>query len=244
MRRLAKHGIHTMGELARASIRYEDMLYQEFGVNAEILIDHAWGLEPCGMKEINAYRPETNSLCEGQVLSCPYPYEKARIVVQEMVDSMVYQLTDKGLVTDGLTLDIGYDRENCDKGGYRGPVHIDHYGRTVPKGAHGSARLDTPTNLGSQLSEAVMKLFDQIVNRRLTVRRLTLTANRVVKDQGIFQTDFFTDTTKLEKEKNLQETMLELKKKFGKNAVLKGTNYLDGATMRDRNGRIGGHKAE
>ena len=244
VRRLAKHGIHTMGELARASIRYEDMLYQEFGVNAEILIDHAWGLEPCGMKEINAYRPETNSLCEGQVLSCPYPYEKARIVVQEMVDSMVYQLTDKGLVTDGLTLDIGYDRENCDKGGYRGPVHIDHYGRTVPKGAHGSARLDTPTNLGSQLSGAVMKLFDQIVNRRLTVRRLTLTANRVVKDQGIFQTDFFTDTTKLEKEKNLQETMLELKKKFGKNAVLKGTNYLDGATMRDRNGRIGGHKAE
>ena len=244
VRRLEHHGIHTMGELARASVQCEDLLYQEFGVNAEILIDHAWGLEPCGMKEINAYRPESSSLCEGQVLSSPYPYEKARIVVQEMVDSMVYQLTDKGLVTDGLTLDIGYDRENCDTGGYRGPVHVDRYGRRLPKPAHGSTRLEAPSNLGSQLSEAVLKLFDQIANPKLTVRRLTLTANRVVKDQGIFQTDFFTDTSKLEKEKSLQETLLDLKKKFGKNAVLKGTNYLEGATMRDRNGRIGGHKAE
>ena len=244
VRRLEKHGIHTMGELARASIQCEEVLFQEFGVNAEILIDHAWGLEPCGMKEINAYRPESNSLCEGQVLSCPYPCEKARIVVQEMVDSMVYQLTDKGLVTDGLTLDIGYDRENCDTGRYRGPVQVDRYGRSLPKPAHGSTRLDAPSNLGSQLSEAVLNLFDQIANPHLTVRRLTLTANRVVKDQGIFQTDFFTDTSKLEKEKSLQETMLGLKKKFGKNAILKGTNYLEGATMRDRNGRIGGHKAE
>ena len=244
VRRLEHHGIHTMGELARASVQCEDLLYQEFGVNAEILIDHAWGLEPCGMKEINAYRPESSSLCEGQVLSSPYPYEKARIVVQEMVDSMVYQLTDKGLVTDGLTLDIGYDRENCDTGGYRGPVQMDRYGRRLPKPAHGSTRLEAPSNLGSQLSEAVLKLFDQIANPKLTVRRLTLTANRVVKDQGIFQTDFFTDTSKLEKEKSLQETLLDLKKKFGKNAVLKGTNYLEGATMRDRNGRIGGHKAE
>ena len=244
VRRLEKHGIHTMGELARASVQCEEVLFQEFGVNAEILIDHAWGLEPCGMKEINAYRPESNSLCEGQVLSCPYPCEKARIVVQEMVDSMVYQLTDKGLVTDGLTLDIGYDRENCDTGRYRGPVQVDRYGRSLPKPAHGSTRLDAPSNLGSQLSEAVLNLFDQIANPHLTVRRLTLTANRVVKDQGIFQTDFFTDTSKLEKEKSLQETMLGLKKKFGKNAILKGTNYLEGATMRDRNGRIGGHKAE
>lgn len=244
VRRLEKHGIHTMGELARASIQCEEVLFQEFGVNAEILIDHAWGLEPCGMKEINAYRPESNSLCEGQVLSCPYPCEKARIVVQEMVDSMVYQLTDKGLVTDGLTLDIGYDRENCDTGRYRGPVQVDRYGRSLPKPAHGSTRLDAPSNLGSQLSEAVLNLFDQIANPHLTVRRLTLTANRVVKDQGIFQTDFFTDASKLEKEKSLQETMLGLKKKFGKNAILKGTNYLEGATMRDRNGRIGGHKAE
>ena len=244
VRRLEKHGIHTMGELARASIHFPEILYKEFGIDAEILIDHAWGLEPCGMKEINAYRPETNSLSEGQVLSCPYPYDKARIIVQEMTDSLVFQLTDKGLVTDSLTLDIGYDRENCDKGIYRGPVHIDYYGRTVPKGAHGSTRLDNPTNLSSQLMAATTELFDHIANRNLTVRRITIAANRVVKDQGILQVDLFTDTSKLEREKSLQTTMLGIKKKFGKNAVLKGTNYLEGATMRERNGQIGGHKAK
>ena len=244
VRGLEKHGIHTMGELARASIHFPEILYKEFGIDAEILIDHAWGLEPCGMKEINAYRPETNSLSEGQVLSCPYPYDKARIIVQEMTDSLVFQLTDKGLVTDSLTLDIGYDRENCDKGIYHGPVHIDHYGRTVPKGAHGSTRLDNPTNLSSQLMAATTELFDLIANRNLTVRRITIAANRVVKDQGILQVDLFTDTSKLEREKSLQATMLGIKKKFGKNAVLKGTNYLEGATMRERNGQIGGHKAK
>lgn len=244
VRRLEKHGIHTMGELARASIHFPEILYKEFGIDAEILIDHAWGLEPCGMKEINAYRPETNSLSEGQVLSCPYSYDKARIIVQEMTDSLVFQLTDKGLVTDSLTLDIGYDRENCDKGIYHGPVHIDHYGRTVPKGAHGSTRLDNPTNLSSQLMAATTELFDRIANRNLTVRRITIAANRVVKDQGILQVDLFTDTCKLEREKSLQATMLGIKKKFGKNAVLKGTNYLEGATMRERNGQIGGHKAK
>lgn len=244
VRRLEKHGIHTMGELARASIHFPEILYKVFGIDAEILIDHAWGLEPCGMKEINAYRPETNSLSEGQVLSCPYSYDKARIIVQEMTDSLVFQLTDKGLVTDSLTLDIGYDRENCDKGIYHGPVHIDHYGRTVPKGAHGSTRLDDPTNLSSQLMAATTELFDRIANRNLTVRRITIAANRVVKDQGILQVDLFTDTSKLEREKSLQVTMLGIKKKFGKNAVLKGTNYLEGATMRERNGQIGGHKAK
>ena len=244
VRRLEKHGIHTMGELARASIHFPEILYKEFGIDAEILIDHAWGLEPCGMKEINAYRPETNSLSEGQVLSCPYPYDNARIIVQEMTDSLVFQLTDKGLVTDSLTLDIGYDRENCDKGIYRGPVHIDYYGRTVPKGAHGSTRLDNPTNLSSQLMAATTELFDRIANRNLTVRRITIAANRVVKDQGILQVDLFTDTGKLEREKSLQATMLGIKKKFGKNAVLKGTNYLEGATIRERNGQIGGHKAK
>ena len=244
VRRLEKHGIHTMGELARASIHFSEILYKEFGIDAEILIDHAWGLEPCGMKEINAYRPETNSLSEGQVLSCSYSYDKARIIVQEMTDSLVFQLTDKGLVTDSLTLDIGYDRENCDKGIYHGPIHINHYGRTVPKGAHGSTRLDNPTNLSSQLMAATTELFDRIANKNLTVRRITIAANRVVKDQGILQVDLFTDTSKLEREKSLQETMLGIKKKFGKNAVLKGTNYLEGATMRERNGQIGGHKAK
>ena len=244
VRRLEKHGIHTMGELARASIHFPEILYKEFGIDAEILIDHAWGLEPCGMKEINAYRPDTNSLSEGQVLSCPYSYDKARIIVQEMTDSLELQLTDKGLVTDSLTLDISYDRENCDKCIYHGPVHIDHYGRTVPKGAHGSTRLDNPTNLSSQLMAATTELFDRIANRNLTVRRITIATNRVVKDQGILQVDLFTDTSKLEREKSLQATMLGIKKKFGKNAVLKGTNYLEGATMRERNGQIGGHKAK
>lgn len=244
VKKLEKHGIRTMGELARYSLNYQDILYKEFGVDAELLIDHAWGLEPCGMKEIKAYKPSTNSISEGQVLSCPYPYDKARIIVQEMADSLVLQLTDKGLVTDSLTLDIGYDRENCDNGTYHGPVHIDHYGRTVPKSAHGTVKLDNPTNLGSQLIKAAATLFDQIADKTLTVRRITIAANRVVKDEGIFQVDLFTDTSKLEKEKKLQDVMLGIKKKFGKNAVLKGTNYLDGATMRERNEQIGGHRAK
>ena len=244
VKRLEKHGIHTMGELARYSLHYQDTLYKEFGVDAELLIDHAWGLEPCTMKDIKAYKPETKSISEGQVLACPYPYDKARIIIQEMADSLVLQLTDKGLVTDSLTLDVGYDRENRDSGKYHGPVHIDHYGRTVPKGAHGSTKLDNPTNLGSQLIQAAVSLFDQIADKTLTVRRITIAANRVVKDEGIFQVDLFTDTTKLEKEKQLQKVMLGIKKMFGKNAVLKGTNYLDGATMKDRNKQIGGHKAE
>lgn len=243
-KKLEKHGIHTMGELARYSLNYQDILYKEFGVDAELLIDHAWGLEPCGMKEIKAYKPSTNSISEGQVLSCPYPYDKARIIVMEMADSLVLQLTDKGVVTDSLTLDVGYDRENCDSGKYKGPVQIDRYGRTVPKSAHGSVRLENPSNLGSQLIKAAATLFDQIADKTLTVRRITIAANRVVKDEGIFQVDLFTDTTKLEKEKKLQDVMLGIKKKFGKNAVLKGTNYLDGATMRERNEQIGGHKAK
>ena len=244
VKRLEKHGIHTMGELAYFSTVNQDILYKEFGVDAELLIDHAWGLEPCGMKEIKAYKPSSNSISEGQVLSCPYPYDKARIIIMEMADSLVLQLTDKGLVTDSLTLDVGYDRENCDSGKYRGPVHIDHYGRTVPKGAHGSTKLDNPTNLGSILISATTELFEKIADKTLTVRRITIAANRVVKDEGFFQVDLFTDTTKLEKEKKLQNAMLGLKKKFGKNAVLKGTNYLDGATMRERNKTIGGHKAD
>lgn len=175
VRRLEKHGIHL-----------PEILYKEFGIDAEILIDHAWGLEPCGMKEINAYRPETNSLSEGQVLSCPYSYDKVRIIVQEMTDSLVFQLTGKGLLTDNLTLDVGYDRENCNSGKYRGPVHIDHYGRTVPKGAHGSTKLDNPTNLGSILISATTELFERIADKTLTVRRITIAANRVVKDEGSF----------------------------------------------------------
>lgn len=244
VKRLNKMGIYTMGELAQYSTHSQEYLYKEFGVGAEILIDHAWGIEPCGIKKIKSYKPALNSISEGQVLSCPYEYSKARIIIMEMADSLVLQLTDKHLVTDSLTLDFGYDRENCDKGSYKGPVHIDHYGRAVPKGAHGSVRLDNATNLGSILISSATSLFDKIVDRKLSIRRITISANRVTQDEGFFQVDLFTDTKKLEKEKQLQEAMLGIKKKFGKNAILRGTNYLDGATMRERNEQIGGHKAK
>lgn len=148
-----------MGELARASIYNKDMLFQEFRIDAEIMLDHAWGLEPCTMAEFKTYKPSTNSISEGQVLSEPYDYEHARIIVAEMADSMVYQLTDKNLVTDSLTLDVGYDRENCDKGSYRGPVHIDHYGRSVPKGTHGSTHIGNLTNLGSTIVTATVEFI-------------------------------------------------------------------------------------
>lgn len=242
-RHLARLGISTMGELARASLYYEDRLYKEFGIDAEILIDHAWGIEPCSIREIKNYRPSTNSLCEGQVLSCPYENKKARIIVREMAESLAYQLCDRGMVTDSLTMDVGYDRENCDNGSYRGTVHIDHYGRKVPKGAHGSIRLDSPTFLERPLADAACQLFDKIADPRLSVRRITINANRIVKDEGFYQFDLFTDTSKLEKEKKVQTAMLEIKKKFGKNAILKGTNFLEGATMRERNEQVGGHKA-
>lgn len=244
VKRLETLGITTMGELARASLTRQNNLYRVFGVDAEILIDHAWGLEPCGMKEIKSYKPSTNSVSEGQVLSEPYSNDKARIIVKEMADSLALQLLAKRLATDGIVLDVGYDRENCDKGTYRGPVHIDHYGRKVPKGAHGTAKLANPTNLSSQIIKAAVDLFDHIADRKLTVRRITIAAIRVAQDERIMQLDLFTDTKKLEKEKNLQEAMLEIKQKYGKNALLKGTNYMDGATMRERNRQVGGHKAE
>ena len=243
-RRLEHHGIHTMGELARISLQYPEILYDEFGIDAEILIDHAWGVEPCTIKDIKSYKPENSSFSEGQVLGCSYPYEKALIIIQEMADSLALSLTDKHLVTDGLTLDISYGRENYTQGAYQGQLRTDHYGRSVPKNAHGSVRFHNPTNLGSQIIPAAADLFKKIADPSLTVHRVNLTANRIVQDEGIFQADLFTDTNRLEKEKQLQEAMLDIKKKFGKNAVLRGTSYLEGATMRERNTQIGGHKAE
>ena len=154
VRKLRKHGIHTMGELARASLTQEEMLFKEFGIDAEILIDHAWGIEPCRMEDIKSYRPADKSICEGQVLSCPYPYEKARLIVQEMTESLAFRLSDLKMITDSLTLTVGYDRANCTTGSYQGEIHIDHYGRSVPKAAHGTIHLDPPTNLGSRLIDA------------------------------------------------------------------------------------------
>ena len=219
--RLEKHNIRTMGELARVSLYDEEWFYKTFGIDAEILIDHAWGIEPCTIKQIKAYKPTNNSLCEGQVLSSPYSFEKARIIVREMTDALVFQLADRKLVTDSLTLTVNYDRENVDSGSYHGETHTDYYGRTVPKAAHGTIKLDAPTNLSSQLMNAMMELYDRITDKHLTVRRVTIDAGRVVQDPGIVQYDLFTDTAKLEKEKKLQEAMLSIWKKYNKNAILK-----------------------
>ena len=243
VKRLEAHGIYTMGDLARFSIHGEDRLYEIFGVDAEILIDHAWGYEPCGMAEIKSYKPSTNSISEGQVLTCPYPNDKAKLIVREMAEILMFRLTEKKLVAESITLEVGYDRENVDKGGYRGLTQTDRYGRIIPKAAHGTVRFDAPTNLGSTIINESAKLFERITNPALTVRRITLNANKVTPDEGIYQVDFFTDTKKLEKEKKLQQAMLGIKNKYGKNAVLKASSYEEGATMRQRNAQIGGHSA-
>lgn len=243
VKKLEAHGIHTMGELARLSLQNEDWLYDTFGVDAEILIDHAWGYEPCGMAQIKSYKASTNSISEGQVLGCPYTNEKAALIVREMAELLMFRLTEKKLVTDSLTLEVGYDRENVDSGGYRGTTQTDRYGRTLPKAAHGTVRLEVPTNLGSQIVEQSVKLFRRITDPALTVRRINLTANRVQEDAGVEQVDLFHDTQKQEKEKRLQQTMLDIRNRFGKNALLKASSYEEGATMRQRNGQIGGHKA-
>ena len=243
VKKLEAHGIHTMGELARLSLQNEDWLYDTFGVDAEILIDHAWGYEPCGMAQIKSYKASTNSISEGQVLGCPYTNEKAALIVREMAELLMFRLTEKKLVTDSLTLEVGYDRENVDSGGYRGTTQTDRYGRTLPKAAHGTVRLETPTNLGSQIVEQSVKLFRRITDPALTVRRINLTANRVQEDAGVEQVDLFHDTQKQEKEKRLQQTMLDIRNRFGKNALLKASSYEEEATMRQRNGQIGGHKA-
>lgn len=243
VRRLNRLGVFTMGDLARFSLTNEDLLFKEFGIDAELMIDHAWGYEPCTMKQIKDYRPSANSISEGQVLSCPYTFEKARIIVSEMADSLVWQLTEKGLLTDSITMDVGYDRIDVDNGNYTGSVHIDHYGRIVPQGSHGTTRMKKPTDLYTDIVPACDALFDRIADHSLSVRRLTISANKVTSDIGFAQMDLFSSTEQSEKEQKLQDALLDMRKKYGKNAVLKGTNLLEGATMIDRNGQIGGHKA-
>ena len=243
VKKLEAHGIYTMGDLARFSIHGEDRLYEIFGVDAEILIDHAWGYEPCGMAEIKSYKPSSNSISEGQVLTCPYPNDKAKLIVREMAEILMFRLTEKKLVTESITLEVGYDRENVDKGGYHGLTQTDRYGRVIPKAAHGTVRFDAPTNLGSTIINESAKLFERITDPALTVRRITLNANKVTPDEEIYQVNFFTDARKLEKEKKLQQAMMGIKNKYGKNAVLKASSYEEGATMRQRNAQIGGHSA-
>ncbi len=242
-RKLQKHYLYTMGDVARQSLINPEWFYKTFGIDAEILIDHAWGREPVTMEHIKNYKSDTNSISEGQVLSEPYPYAKTKVIVREMADNIVMQLVEKNLVTELITLDIGYDRENCDNGRYLGDAKTDHYGRLVPKPAHGSMRLGSPTNLGSTIIGSAVSIFERIADPALTVRRVTIAACNVTEDEGVYQLDLFTDAEKQEKEKNLQAAMASIKRRFGKNAVLKGTNFEDGATGRERNKSIGGHRA-
>ena len=259
-----------MGDIARCSLGgpadyyNEELLYKLFGINAELLIDHAWGWEPCRISHIKAYKPESNSICSGQVLTCPYTADKARLVVQEMADSMALALVEKRLVTDQIVLTVGYDIENLTdpviRRSYRGPVTTDRYGRQIPAHAHGTNNLTLQTSSAKLLTEAAVSLFDRIINSRLLVRRLYLTANNLVSESETKQEfvdeqlDLFTDYAALEqqkketeelleREKKMQKAVLDIKKKFGKNAILKGMNLQEGATARERNKQIGGHKA-
>ena len=266
VKRLEKVGLYTMGDVARCSLGRsdefynEELLYKLFGVNAELLIDHAWGWEPCTIAQIKSYRPQTNSLGSGQVLHCPYTSEKAKLVVREMTDMLVLDLVDKGLVTDQMVLTVGYDIENLTdpeiRKHYSGPVVTDHYGRKVPKHAHGTVNLSRATSSTRWIVDAVMELYDRIVDPKLLVRRINLTAARVraeqmeSRSQTFEQLDLFSDLQQqeeenaaLEREKRRQQALLHIKKKYGKNAIVKGMNLEEGATAMDRNKQIGGHKA-
>ena len=265
-KKLEENGMFTLGDVALESMteRSEDRLYKLFGVNAELLIDHAWGWEPCTIAEIKKYKPSTNSLGSGQVLHCPYDNEKARLIVHEMTDLLVLDLVEKHLVTDQLVLTVGYDIENLTDPKiskyYTGPVTTDHYGRQIPKHAHGTVNLDRQTSSTRIIVEAMLGLFDRIVDKKLLVRRVNISANRVVSESSVStsapmeQLDLFTDYEELERkqkveqaalerEKKAQKAIIELRKKYGKNAVLKGMNLQEGATTKDRNEQVGGHKA-
>ena len=238
----AGHGIYTMGDIARVSVKNPEALYKLFGVNAEILIDHAWGYEPCTIADIKKAKPRNRSTGEGQVLQDPYPFDKARLVVREMVDTVSMTLIAHDLVTNAMVLTVGYDRENVDKGIYHGVTVTDFYGRTIPKPAHGTANIGYYTSSQSVMADAVMKLFDRIVDPKLTVRRLNLVAADIV-DASHEQYDLFTDVQKQEKEKKRLKAELLIKKRFGKNAIVKGMDLQEGATTIERNGQIGGHRA-
>ncbi len=268
--KLEENGLYTMGDIARCSLGKpgdyynEDLLYKLFGVNAELLIDHAWGWEPCTIREVKQYRPETSSIGSGQVLQHPYDAEKARLIVKEMADLLVLDLVDKHLVTDQIVLTIGYDKDSLlnpeVRKKYKGEVTTDHYGRQVPKHAHGTANLGRQTSSTKLVMNAVMELYDRIVDPGLLVRRVTIAAARVADEseasdsQGFEQLDLFTDYAALEekrkeeslemkKEKQIQQAVLDIKKKYGKNAILRGMNLEEGAMTIQRNNQIGGHKA-
>lgn len=269
-KRLEQVGLFTMGDIAKCSVGdsgdyyNEELLYKLFGVNAELLIDHAWGYEPCTISDIKAYKPLSNSLCSGQVLLSPYPFDKGRIVTEEMIEALVLDLVSKGLVTDQIVLTVGYDRENLTNltisSYYKGEIIKDAYGRSVPKYAHGTTNLDFPTSSSHLITTATLKLYDKIVNKGLLIRKITLTANRVISEERAVneekseQLNLFVDyeerkrneeklSEALRKEKKIQKTLISIKNKYGKNAIIKGVSLQDGATGQERNKQIGGHKA-
>lgn len=267
-KKLEANGLFTMGDIARCSLGKstdyynEELLYQLFGIHAELLIDHAWGWEPCTMADIKAYKPASNSMGSGQVLPCPYPWSKAKLILQEMTELLVLDLVAKELATDQMVLTIGYDIENLadhtKRQSYHGPITTDHYGRAVPKHAHGTANLPQYTSSTKLIVDAVLNLFDRITDKNLSVRRVNLVANHVKAEASVPKTvpeqlNFFTDyeaeqekrkklEAELAREKEEQKAMLKIKKKFGKNAILKGMNLEEGATTIDRNKQIGGHR--
>jgi DNA polymerase V len=267
-RKLESLGLYTMGDIARCSLGSEDdfyneeLLYSQFGKNTELLIDHAWGYEPCTIADIKAYKPERHSVGSGQVLSEPYTYDRALLIVKEMTDLLALDLVDKGFVTNQIVMTVGYDIENL-KGSkgerYIGNVEADAYGRKVPKSAHGTENISEYTSATSRLMKAATELYARIVNPDLLVRRIYLTANNILTEQeakekkqfrqmSLFE-DFDLDSgmqidhRQQEKEKNIQSAVNEIKKKYGKNALLKGMNLKEGGTTIERNGQIGGHKA-
>ena len=259
-KRLENMGIYTLGDIALCSVDSEEKLYREFGVNAELLINHAWGWEPTTIADVKSYKPENNSLSSGQVLSQPYGFEKGRLIAQEMTDLLVLDLVEKRLVTDQMVLTVGYDTENLADNDFHGTVEVDRYGRKVPKQAHGSINLGRFTSSTKLIMEKVTELYDRIADKNLTVRRMYVVANHVTdekeakKQPGQLQLTFFDDVEEIErkqaeekaareKERKVQITAIELKKKFGKNAILKGMNLQEGATTIERNKQVGGHKS-
>ena len=255
--KLEANGMYTMGDIALVSIYDEALLYRLFGINAELLIDHAWGYEPCRISDIKAYKPSTHSLCSGQVLHCPYSVDSARLIVREMCDLLVLDMVEKGVATSQLTLTVGYEAVT---GSYSGEVSTDHYGRRVPKPAHGSTNFKPHTSSTEEIINAAVILYDRITNPALQVRRINISANNLISEserkQSVVaeQLDLFTDYTEREekqraaderykREKSRQNAMISIRKRFGGNAILKGMNLEEGATTIDRNKQIGGHKA-
>lgn len=263
-KKLEDNGLHTMGDIAAMSLSDwgEDRLYKLFGVNAELLIDHAWGWEPCEIEHIRAYKPENKSISSGQVLHCPYDFEKTRLIVKEMVELLALDLVEKRLVTNQIVLTVGFDIENITNKniGYRGAVTTDAYGRKIPKHAHGTANIGVHTASTMLIMEKTLELFDRIVDPKLLTRRLTIAANHVLPEteaknsKGFEQLDLFTDYEQLQRERDaeerelkreraIQEATIRLRNKFGKNVLLKGMNLQEGATTKDRNNQVGGHRA-